>query len=403
MTTRAETAPPSTQASSPLSFDYGGLTTAQFQNALDRHIDVSKPDPLAKGQMENLRLSWQQSPDVVDDVSMPSAKSGHNATAKKGGNQLNICGTLTLSSEFLSVAIYVACDCKTNCDEDALRNDCSAPIKRKGCTKEKSTDESISNHSFQNEFYLRLTVDAKTVPIDDKANSSTNEGKRNRKERALRRKLRAGMMRRLYADPLVRKLLTEEDNNSKSSPTEPQGTSTTTHPRPTKEGNLPLIEALIQQNQISKERNIDGVATAGEELEERVNVHEESLGGIRNALFSHCEDNLDVLEILLNMPYLPRSSSGRGVGGGGGSGVETSLQRASALSTLAERAYLRLLEDAMFDACEKEGEDELLDDLNISDSIHDHGNGIAEVDEGSAKGRGGRVQSKRIKSSDGRW
>lgn len=33
---------------------------------------------------------------------------------------------------------------------------------------------------------------------------------------------------------------------------------------------------------------------------------------------------------------------------------------------LGDRAYLRLLEDAMFDACEKEGEDEILDDLNIS-------------------------------------
>ena len=32
----------------------------------------------------------------------------------------------------------------------------------------------------------------------------------------------------------------------------------------------------------------------------------------------------------------------------------------------AQLPYLRLLEDAMFDACEREGEDELLDELSIS-------------------------------------
>ena len=36
-----------------------------------------------------------------------------------------------------------------------------------------------------------------------------------------------------------------------------------------------------------------------------------------------------------------------------------------ALCELAQRVYLRLLEDAMFDLCKREGEDKLLDDLNI--------------------------------------
>merc|ERR1712157_252770 len=96
-----------------------------------------------------------------------------------------------------------------------------------------------------------------------------------------------------------------------------------------------LCEALIQQNYGSCE---------ADELEERFNVVPEPLEGVRKAIFSHCEDDLDALELLLNMPYLPRSNS-----------------------PLAERAYLRLLEDALFDACEREGEDDILDDLNISD------------------------------------
>merc|ERR1719506_499809 len=36
---------------------------------------------------------------------------------------------------------------------------------------------------------------------------------------------------------------------------------------------------------------------------------------------------------------------------------------------LADRTKLRLLEDAMFDACEREGEEELIDELRISPSI----------------------------------
>eukprot|EP00804_Cyclotella_cryptica_P007305 CCRYP_002548-RA/>CCRYP_002548-RA protein AED:0.33 eAED:0.33 QI:0/-1/0/1/-1/1/1/0/90 len=39
----------------------------------------------------------------------------------------------------------------------------------------------------------------------------------------------------------------------------------------------------------------------------------------------------------------------------------------NALKSLSERAFLRILKDAMWDACEKEGEDEMLDDLMISD------------------------------------
>ena len=85
-------------------------------------------------------------------------------------------------------------------------------------------------------------------------------------------------------------------------------------------------------------------------------------------MFGHSEDNLDVLEIVLNMPYLPRGSFSSGGGGEEGADPTVVLDAttSSALCELAQRAYLRLLEDAMFDACEREGEDELLDDLNIS-------------------------------------
>jgi len=145
------------------------------------------------------------------------------------------------------------------------------------------------------------------------------------------------VLKRLRSDHYIRKLFGDDKANNDC---------------------VPLCEALIQQNLRSSDRS-EGTNNI-DELEERVNVEDGTLQGIKNAIFSQCEDNLDVLEILLNMPYLPRSSSP--------SSDNDILNQWP--SKLADRAYLRLLEDAMFDSCEKEGEDELLDDLNISGPNH---------------------------------
>ncbi|KAL7482569.1 hypothetical protein ACHAW6_008242 [Cyclotella cf. meneghiniana] len=40
----------------------------------------------------------------------------------------------------------------------------------------------------------------------------------------------------------------------------------------------------------------------------------------------------------------------------------------------SQRAFLRILEDTMWDTCEKEGEDEMLDDLVISKGCECEGN-----------------------------
>ncbi|KAL9182378.1 hypothetical protein ACHAXT_013030 [Thalassiosira profunda] len=222
----------------PDAFGSGGLTAADFQEALARRVDASKPDPLARRQIEHLGLDWEQ--------------QGEEGEAQRPDGTLR--GTLTLSSDIVSVAVH-------------------------------------------HEFHIKLTAGAGFVPVADH-NATIKGEKVDHKERAMKKKLRAGMIDRLRADSLVRRLLAEDDAN--------------------KEDGMPLCEALIQQN---------GHGNANE-LEERVNVYDNTLEGIRRAIFSHTEDNLD-------------------------------------------RAYLRLLEDAMFDACEREGEDELLDDLDISDAHHD--------------------------------
>ena len=56
------------------------------------------------------------------------------------------------------------------------------------------------------------------------------------------------------------------------------------------------------------------------------------------------------MEVILALPSLPCQSTAR----------------VSTTTRLANRAKLRLLEDAMLDECEKEGDDEIIEDLTIS-------------------------------------
>ena len=285
----------------------GGLTTAQFQYALAKQIDASKPDPLAKRQIEELQLSWKQ-----------CGGDGQDTAADGGGKSL-LRGTLTLSSEFISILIHVTCKYRENCSGSEIEGNTD------------NTGEEEESKCFENVFYFQITVSAKLMPLGDH-----NSAEMDRKESKMKRKLHSGMVKRLQSNALIRRLLVTDEEESG-------------------DGNknyLPLCEALIQQNR-----------KPYCELEERVNVYEDSLEGIRNAIFSHAEDNLDVLEIILNMPYLPRTSSSSA----GASDACT--------SSLAGRAYLRMLEDAMVDACEKDGEDnDLLDNLDISSGANSDGN-----------------------------
>ena len=122
-----------------------------------------------------------------------------------------------------------------------------------------------------------------------------------------------------------------------------------------------LLQRLRDDNVLSKLLGTDlqllaeasiKVTTKGKELEERVHISDEIAEAIRRAIYSSAESSLDIVEVLLFMPFLP-----------------TTMHRSSMSVTtpLADRAKLRLLEDAMFDACEKEGEDELIGDLDIND------------------------------------
>jgi len=104
---------------------------------------------------------------------------------------------------------------------------------------------------------------------------------------------------------------------------------------------------LCQANVVCKDES---------ELEERVWIDQNLLESIRRCIYSHADSALSVVELVTAMPYCFTPGC-----------------------PLGHRAKLRLLEDAMLDACEQEGEDELIDELSLNknasnDNDHEEAN-----------------------------
>ena len=97
------------------------------------------------------------------------------------------------------------------------------------------------------------------------------------------------------------------------------------------------------------------------ELEERVDVSDTVAETLRRALWSSTKSPLDIVDMILVLPSLPCHNSAAA-----NSSSSTTTSSSTCTTRLANRAKLRLLEDAMLDECEKEGEDQLIDDLSIS-------------------------------------
>jgi hypothetical protein len=93
------------------------------------------------------------------------------------------------------------------------------------------------------------------------------------------------------------------------------------------------------------------------QMEERVYCSEPVAEAIRRAIFSSSESSLDVFDVVCRLPFLSSESTG------------------SELSSLADRARLRILEEATHDACDNEPDDELVEYLSIGEPNHDDDEG----------------------------
>ena len=306
------------------------LSTEDFEVALASHIDESKPDPLVKRLFNSLILEWASQTEQQQGTA--------DATDAGGAETKRMCGTLTLYGDYMAVTI------SSNCSW--MWRPCAEEVN--GCA--------IATLSF------RLAASAKFIHranTSQQMERSKRQGgdqspKVDRKEQRAHAKRRAGMIDRLQKDYYIKRLLAPLDGDSKVSDQKQQQHTST------------ICEAEIKES--------FGTDGKRKELEERVDVSEDVLEGIRRAILSHLDENTSVLDLLLCFPYLINALIETRKDD---KGNDISLQ-------LGHRAILRLLEDACIDACEKEGEDELLDDLQISTRI---GNGD---DDDSVESSGGR-------------
>ena len=106
-------------------------------------------------------------------------------------------------------------------------------------------------------------------------------------------------------------------------------------------------------------------------LEERVFCNETTAEAIRRAVYSTGPNGpIDVFELVCSLPLLPSRYTG-----------------------LANRAKLRLLEDAMYDACENEGEEDLVQGLKLDQHQNQEGSD-EKKDPAKVKNRDGKDQKR---------
>lgn len=186
------------------------------------------------------------------------------------------------------------------------------------CWEPSQNSEKASKLPKEGSLYFSLRANLRFRTKYDK---DQTESTKTRDEKKSEDKIRSKMIQRLRDDKFIKQLLSDEKKFPKKS-----------------QESAVLCEAFLKvytpENQSEPQ------------FEERVDVTDNVAESIRRAVFSRAESSLDVVDLLLNLPILP-----------------CSIHKVVPCP-LADRAKLRLLEDAMFDECERH-DDELIDDLTI--------------------------------------
>lgn len=259
-------------------------------------------------------MQWyDETPNVRDHGEHERGNNTDDATTIVDPSH-RLLGRLEIGGEFLLITLQVTCAWKTT------------------TTTTSSASSSHYGH-FVFECHASARFWTKTELVDKLKHQEDQEdhsrGTRNKKDKKIQDKIRTKLVARLREDAFISKLLvgspTSDENNR--------------HHR----GSL-LAQADIQ--------------FTPHDLEERVTVMDDICEAMKRAIWPSAESPLDVVELLLALPLLPTTDH---------NSAEEENSITITTTSLANRARLRLLEDAMCEACEKEGEEELLDDLTILD------------------------------------
>lgn len=272
------------------------LLSDQFEKALDRYIDYHKPDPICRKQLEGWSLEWK-----TQQIQPKTDEDASDTDSSSPGASHQLSGTLEIAGEYMVILLEVV---------SRWRH--TGAVAGGGSKAKQHYGEFLFSCHASARFLTKSELKKRKKQDKDAGKSKAED------------KIRGKMVSRLREDDYISKLLStsSDADEAEAPPSEKQM----------------LAQAKIQ--------------FSPDDLEERVTTSENVCEGIKRAIWSSAESPLDIVEVLLQFPFLPVTD------------LESSEDTTS---SLANRAKLRLLEDAMCDACEKEGEDELLDDLRISE------------------------------------
>jgi hypothetical protein len=274
------------------------LNDQVLQDALKIYLDETKPDPLIREQLSEPTSSWSWVKESSDTAVPAVAELLEDATHY-------LAGTATWSGAYASVDLRVRTCWKASTVTTTKSVD--------GDDTGESHKQDDCNGSLVTVCHASAHLGASTMPSD------SSEGKKPKKDK-VQEKITSRMIERLKDDAYIAKWLLA------------------------KEPSL-LYEANIM---LSNEDN---------QLEERVDTAPDVAEAVRRAVFFAAEDSLDVLEVVLALPFLPAVKHA--------TVLLSKNKKKTATTALADRARLRLLEDAMCDACEQQGEEDMVQDLDI--------------------------------------
>jgi hypothetical protein len=281
------------------------LSTEEFHDAIRRYIDDNKPDPLCQKQLQGWVLHWTNvTNDCEEEEDVPNGNTFHH--------QIN--GTLNIQGDYMVIVLHVKCQWRSPNNKHSDDNN----------DTQKYGDLCFSCH-VSGRFLTHAEQHQRTGQQNNPSTAtSTVKGRPNNK-------IVSKMEAKLKGDAFISKLLLQPPSAdcAKGGVNPKLASSSTSSSSSSSSSSILLAQAEIHFTAIN--------------LEERVTVSEDVCEAIQRAVWPMAESPLEVVDLLLNLPFLPTT-----------------------LTPLANRAKLRLLEDALCDACEKEGDDDLLEELQIS-------------------------------------
>jgi hypothetical protein len=271
------------------------LNDQVLRDALDIYLDEAKPDPLIRQQLADASTwSWKEE---SADTALPAV----GELLEEATHYL--AGTATWSGAYTSVDLRVRTCWKASTT-----------------TTVNSVDEDGEGHKKDDCNGSLVTVCHASARLGASGPLELSESSKKGKRDKVQEKITSRMIERLKEDAYIAKWL------------------------------------LVKEPSLLYEANIM-LSNENHQLEERVDTAPDVAEAIRRAVFFAAEDSLDVLEVVLSLPFLPVVKHAT---------VLLSKKKKKITTTaLADRARLRLLEDAMCDACEQQGEEDMVQDLDI--------------------------------------